>query len=141
VGATGSPQLLPHYSLARQELSSALREAKNTSDLFSEQRRATKSATLGSITRWWRNQPLSLAASQLPSCDVLQLDCEGAEVEIPREMTIQPRVILVETHGIFGAPTNLGASVLEKRSYVVSDRGPGTNRWLIQFPTIRLGGS
>jgi hypothetical protein len=133
VGATGSPRLLPHYSLARQEPSSALREAKSTSDLRSEQQRATKSATLRSITRWWRNQPLSLAwgrplgpvlpASQLPSCDVLQLDCEGAEVGILREMTIQPRVILVETHGVFGAPTNLAASVLEKRGYVVSDRG------------------
>jgi Protein-L-isoaspartate(D-aspartate) O-methyltransferase (PCMT) len=64
-----------------------------------------------------------LPASQLPSCDVLQLDCEGAEVEILREMTIQPRVILVETHGVFGAPTNLVASVLEKRGYLVSDRG------------------
>jgi hypothetical protein len=64
-----------------------------------------------------------LPASQVPSCDVLQLDCEGAEVEILREMTIQPRVILVETHGVFGAPTNLVASLLEKRGYVVSDRG------------------
>ena len=51
------------------------------------------------------------------------MDCEGAEVEILREMTIQPRVILVETHGLFGAPTDLVASLLEKRGYVVSDRG------------------
>jgi hypothetical protein len=64
-----------------------------------------------------------LPPSQLPSCDVLQLDCEGAEVEILRETMIQPRVILVETHGIFGAPTNLVASLLEKRGYVVTDRG------------------
>jgi hypothetical protein len=41
-----------------------------------------------------------VSVSQLPSCDVLQLDCEGAEVDILREMTIQPRVILVETHGV-----------------------------------------
>jgi hypothetical protein len=62
-------------------------------------------------------------ASQLPLCNVLQLDCEGAEVEILRESIIQPRVILVETHGTFGAPTDLVASLLEKRGYVVSDRG------------------
>jgi Methyltransferase small domain len=61
--------------------------------------------------------------SQLPRCNVLQLDCEGAEVDILRELTIQPRVILVETHGVFGAPTELVASLLEKRGYVVSDRG------------------
>jgi hypothetical protein len=60
---------------------------------------------------------------QLPACDVLELDCEGAEVEILRGMIIQPRVILVETHGLFGAPTDLVASLLETRGYVVSDRG------------------
>ena len=51
------------------------------------------------------------------------MDCEGAEVEILCEMTIEPRVILVETHGVLGAPTDLIASVLENRGYVVSDRG------------------
>ena len=70
-----------------------------------------------------------LPPSQLPPCDVLQLDCEGAEVEILRELTIQPRVILVETHGVFGAPTELVASLLEKRGYVVSDRGVAEARY------------
>ena len=64
-----------------------------------------------------------LPPSQLPPCNVLELDCEGAEVEILRELTIQPRVILVETHGLYGAPTDLVASLLEKRGYIVSDRG------------------
>jgi hypothetical protein len=61
--------------------------------------------------------------SRLPPCDVLQLDCEGAEVEILSELIIHPRAILVETHGVFGAPTNMVASLLERRGYVVSDRG------------------
>jgi hypothetical protein len=64
-----------------------------------------------------------LPPSQLPPCNVLELDCEGAEVDILREMTIQPRVIVVETHGLYGAPTDLVASLLEKRGYVVSDLG------------------
>jgi len=64
-----------------------------------------------------------IPASQIPKCNVLQLDCEGAEVEILRELTIQPRAILVETHGIYGAPANLVASLLMERGYVVSDRG------------------
>jgi hypothetical protein len=50
-----------------------------------------------------------LPPSQLPPCNVLELDCEGAEVEILRELTIQPRAILVETHSRFGAPTDLVA--------------------------------
>jgi hypothetical protein len=64
-----------------------------------------------------------LPPSQLPLCDVLELDCEGAEVDILRDMIIHPRVVLVETHGLHGAPTNLIASLLEKRGYIVSDRG------------------
>jgi hypothetical protein len=65
----------------------------------------------------------AMPPSQLPSCDVLQLDCEGAELDILRGLAIRPRVILVETHGLFGAPTELIASLLEQRGYVVSDRG------------------
>jgi hypothetical protein len=64
-----------------------------------------------------------LPPSQLPTCDVLELDCEGAEVDILRELTSQPRVILVETHGLYGAPTHLVASLLEKRGYVISHLG------------------
>ena len=45
-------------------------------------------------------------------------------------MMIQPRVILVETHGLYGAPTALVASLLEKRGYVVSDRGLAEPRLL-----------
>jgi uncharacterized Zn-finger protein len=30
--------------------------------------------------------------------DVLQVDCEGAEVKILRQMINHPRVILIETH-------------------------------------------
>jgi hypothetical protein len=67
-----------------------------------------------------------LPVSQLPPCDVLELDCEGAEVEILRGLAIQPRVILVETHGVYDAPTDLIASLLEKRGYVVSHRGLAT---------------
>jgi hypothetical protein len=65
-----------------------------------------------------------MPASQLPPCDVLQLDCEGAELNILHEMNIQPRVILVETHGLFGAPTDLVAFKLQKRGYMISDKGP-----------------
>ena len=70
-----------------------------------------------------------LPPSQLPTCNVLEMDCEGAEVEILREMTIQPRVIVVETHGLYGAPTELVASLLEERGYVVDDRGIAEPRY------------
>jgi hypothetical protein len=65
-----------------------------------------------------------LPPSQLPPCDVLELDCEGAELQILRELAVQPRVILVETHGLYGAPTDVVALMLRKRGYAVSNRGP-----------------
>lgn len=61
--------------------------------------------------------------ADLPDCDVLELDCEGAEVDILQEMVIRPRAVLVETHGLFGATTPLIASLLEGIGYIVRDLG------------------
>jgi hypothetical protein len=69
---------------------------------------------------------------------VLELDCEGSEVEILRELTVQPRMILVETHGIYDAPTDLVASLLEKRGYIVSHRGLAEHSDLCAKRDIRV---
>ena len=66
---------------------------------------------------------VAVAPADLPSCDVLELDCEGAEVDILREIVIRPRVILVETHGLYGAPTERVTSLLEELGYLVRDQG------------------
>jgi hypothetical protein len=68
--------------------------------------------------------------SQLPSCDFLELDCEGAEICILRDMTIRPRAIAVETHGFFGAPTGVVHKLLESRGYRVQDLGWAEPRFL-----------
>jgi hypothetical protein len=81
---------------------------------------------------------IAVPVSQLPECNVLELDCEGAEVDILRELVIQPRMILVETHGIYGAPTGLVASLLQKRGYIVSDRGPTTQDDICAKNDIRV---
>ncbi|HIJ07425.1 FkbM family methyltransferase, partial [Methanocalculus sp.] len=39
-----------------------------------------------------------VAPDEIPDCDVMELDCEGSEVEILRSMTIRPRAIIVEIH-------------------------------------------
>jgi hypothetical protein len=49
---------------------------------------------------------LVISPAELPECDILELDGEGAESLILRNMTIRPRVIAVETHGVYGAPTS-----------------------------------
>lgn len=65
---------------------------------------------------------------ELPQCDVLELDCEGSEVKILEELTISPKVILVETHGLYDASTDRVKSILSNRSYsvvsnVIADKG------------------
>jgi hypothetical protein len=42
-------------------------------------------------------------AKDLPNCNVLELDCEGAEINILENMTIRPEIIVVETHGYLGS--------------------------------------
>jgi hypothetical protein len=61
-----------------------------------------------------------ISPSDLPQCDVLELDCEGAEIDILEEMSVNPRVIIVESHGVFGAPTVEVTSTLEGRGYVIT---------------------
>ena len=67
--------------------------------------------------------PTVLPPGELPECDVLQLDCEGAERIILETMTIRPRAIVVETHGFFGAPTAQIRQKLEAIGYVTADLG------------------
>jgi len=84
-------------------------------------------AIVGAAIGVYRNRgealPPVLPATELPACDVLELDCEGAEITILRDMRISPRVALVETHGMLGAPSREVRRALEARGYVVSDLG------------------
>ncbi len=65
----------------------------------------------------------SLDPADLPDCDVLELDCEGAEVGILRRLAIRPRVVLVETHGLYGASSAVVRALLEDLGYHVEDLG------------------
>lgn len=66
---------------------------------------------------------LVVPPAELPECDILELDCEGAEILILRDMTIRPRVVAVETHGVYGAPTGTVKELLEKLGYAVEEWG------------------
>ena len=60
--------------------------------------------------------------TQVPPCDVLVLDCEGAEREILQGLADapdRPRVLLVETHGLYGAPTSDVRALAEGLGYTV----------------------
>lgn len=64
-----------------------------------------------------------VAAGSLPACHVLMMDCEGAEREILTDLArseARPRVLLVETHGIFGAPTADIRGLVEALGYTIT---------------------
>jgi hypothetical protein len=58
----------------------------------------------------------------LPPSDTLVLDCEGSELSILREADL-PDTVIVETHGVFDAPTEEAKRILEDRGFeVIADR-------------------
>ena len=60
--------------------------------------------------------------SDLPECDILELDCEGAENEILLKIDIEPRAILVETHGKYDSPSQLIENLLEDLGYQIDSK-------------------
>jgi len=69
-----------------------------------------------------------VSAVDLPPCDVLIMDCEGAELNILRQMSLRPRVILVEAHGAYGAPTKTVAEMPGVLGYVSTNLGVAEDR-------------
>lgn len=39
-----------------------------------------------------------VSPEELPKCDVLEMDCEGAELEVVRNLNIRPNTIIMEVH-------------------------------------------
>ena len=64
----------------------------------------------------------NIPPDELPECDVLEMDCEGAEMSILEKMEISPRVIIVESHPSFDAPPEKIRSLLIERGYEIVNR-------------------
>lgn len=58
---------------------------------------------------------------ELPECDVLVMDCEGAEEAILETLAVRPRLIVVETHGFLGVPESTVEEKLAANGYEVFD--------------------
>lgn len=58
-----------------------------------------------------------LDVSDLPGCDVMVTDCEGAELQILRDLEIRPRAFIIETHPNFGAKTSDVEAILSEYGY------------------------
>lgn len=66
----------------------------------------------------------NISANELPECDVLISDCEGAEKQILKKFDGEPRAIIVETHGVFDSPTVEVVSQLNSLGYEEKRREP-----------------
>lgn len=71
-----------------------------------------------------RDASEQMSPAELPECDVLELDCEGAQIPILDGMTIEPLVVVVESHGMLGSSTDEVATALRSRGYEVLSREP-----------------
>jgi len=61
-----------------------------------------------------------LRGDELPDCDVLVLDCEGAELKVIDTIDQEPRAIVVETHEPFGAPQRQVRERLIENGYEIA---------------------
>jgi hypothetical protein len=73
------------------------------------------------VSIWGDMTSKFIESGDLPECDILELDCEGSELGILQNLRIRPRTIFVETHGIFGAPTDQVAAILKDLQYRIAD--------------------
>jgi hypothetical protein len=64
----------------------------------------------------------ALPPSALPECDVLILDCDGAEAEIVPRLEIRPRDLVIESHPRYGVDTEALLSTLGDLGYEFPDR-------------------
>lgn len=62
--------------------------------------------------------------AHLPECDLLEMDCEGAEIDILASLQIRPRHIVVETHGNERKVRDL----LSRLEYAIISKTPAETR-------------
>lgn len=59
----------------------------------------------------------TIPVSDLPSCDVLEMDIEGVETDVLADLSVRPRRVVVETHG----NKERIRALLEEREYRIED--------------------
>ncbi len=53
----------------------------------------------------------------IPKCDVLEMDCEGSEISILRDLQIRPRVLIVEVHCKKGVNYEEVIKIVKEKDY------------------------
>jgi len=76
-----------------------------------------------------------MSPMSIPKCDVLEIDCEGSEINVLKALNQKPRVIVVETHPSRGAYTQLVKQILADMDYTTNKigRDPGEGDIVVAF--------
>lgn len=75
--------------------------------------------------------------STIPDCDVLDLDCEGAELEILRELECRPRLLTVEVHPHLGPAQEEVAAELDRLGYEIVEASPVADGEIRNYVALR----
>lgn len=79
-----------------------------------------------------------LAAGELPACDVLDLDCEGAELDVLRGLEFRPRLLTVEAHPHLGCPHDAVEAELDRLGYeVVQTAAVDADSRIVNYVAVR----
>lgn len=85
----------------------------------------TYHAVVGGISGGLRSKPTdaeTISPKELPECDVLEIDVEGSELEILRDMEIHPDVIIIEAHAHFGVPDRELEKIIKQQGYEIQSK-------------------
>lgn len=70
----------------------------------------------------------TIPPESIPECNLLVLDCEGAEQTILSKMTVKPETLIVETHGELGSPTDNIVEKVQSMEYEIERVTPEAPR-------------
>lgn len=73
-----------------------------------------------------KGDPDNVHPSEVPDCDAMVLDCEGAEKKILSDMQVRPRVVIVETHGHKDSTSGEIDEIMTEQGYVQVSKEPAS---------------
>jgi hypothetical protein len=86
----------------------------------------------------YKGDAVHVSPETLPACDVFQLGCDGAELEILNALGLEPRVVILEIHGMYGVSVADIDHIMNKKGYAIvgnrmdDDRNGGHVKTYIQ---------
>lgn len=99
-------------------------DANRVADVVTVNHAAVGSVSDASERIFGPDQGETVPPSALLPCDVLDVDCEGAELEILRTLEHRPRLLTVEAHPHLGCSHDAVEAELARLGYEIAEKEP-----------------